>query len=104
MFLLLLPPAEATLAAAGEGPASWLALVTVTADELPPPAVPVIPPDEDVFIPLLSLLPPFTGDDAEKKKLAFGRCTTKAAGFILRAVVTPTCSGCSRRRPTIVQT
>ena len=83
MFLLLLPPAEATLAAAGEGPASWLALVTVTADELPPPAVPVIPPDEDVFIPLLSLLPPFTGDDAEKKK-SFGRCTTKAAGFILR--------------------
>ena len=85
MFLLLLPPAgaeEATLAAAGEGPASSLALVTVTpADELPPPAVPVIPPDEDVFIPLLSLLPPFTGDDAEKKK-SFGRCTTKAAGFI----------------------
>ena len=66
MFLLLLP-LEVTLAAAGEGPASSLALVTVTADELPPPVVPVSPPDEDVFIPLLSLLPPFTGDDAEKK-------------------------------------
>ena len=81
MFLLLLPPAEATLAAAGEGPASWLALVTVTADELPPPAVPVIPPDEDVFIPLLSLLPPFTGGDAEKKKLAIWPLHYKSGGI-----------------------